>query len=194
MLKLLLLLYISIRVASYGNIVHKRYMYSSKLSLSSSPLSPQIPSSLPVGCIIARNNNLNEEQLEIIDDIIFNTVNQQFQPPVFICGKNDMKLTLNKILIDKAKDNSILLHQKDHEIPNDKLSLSVKNVPVILLSGFDRPDAKSIIISIKTWNGPNSGTFPKIAFAIVVQPALSKTLDDLFNEILRDFSEDKLKS
>ena len=130
--------------------------------------------------------------MEIIDDIIFNTVDQKFQPPVFLVGKKDMKLTLNNILIDKTKENDLMINQRDHEIPNDKLLLSVKNVPIILLSGFNRNDVKTIITSIRTWNGPNSGLFPKIAFALAVQPALTKNLDELFNEILRDFSEDTL--
>jgi len=220
MFKLLLLLLLSIRISGFPsknqvvrscneinqmkmlNFLSKKNdnFHSLKLSSSSSSSSsstsrnqPIIPSSLPFGCIIATNNNLNDEQLEIIDDILFNTVNQQFQTPVFICGKNDIKLTLNNILIDTTKDNNILLNQRDHEIPNDKLSLSVKNVPIILLSGFDRNDVKTIITSIRNWNGPKSGKFPKIAFALVVQPALSKTLNELLNEILRDFSEDTLK-
>ena len=99
-----------------------------------------------------------------------------------------MRLTLKNILID----NNTLLNARDHEIPNDinRVKLSIKNVPIILLSGFERDEVRNIIASVKTWNGPSSGAFPKIAFALVVQPALDKTLDQLFNEILNDFSEE----
>ena len=111
MFKILLLLLCMLlsRISSYGinnrfMIIHSTKLPSSLSSLSLllsssslSSLSSSSPSSLPIGCIIATNNNLNEEQLEIIDDIIFNTVDQKFQPPVFLVGKKDMKLTLNKL-------------------------------------------------------------------------------------------------
>ena len=173
---------------SYNIRINRYQLQSLSLSASSPPPSiATIPSSLPTGVIIATNNNLSDEQLEIIDDILFTT--QQYQPPVFIVGQSDLKLTLNNILVDDPD----LLQKRDHEIPNDmnKVSLDVKKVPIILLSGFAREDVRTIIGSIKTWKGPTSGQFPKIAFALVVQPALVKTLNDLFSEILRDFSEDR---
>jgi len=186
----MLLLLTIISLGYSYNIRINRYQLQSLSLSSSSPPPPSIaviPSSLPTGVIIATNNNLSNEQLEIIDDILFTASNQQ--PPVFIVGKNDLKLTLNNILVDDPD----LLQKRDHEIPNDmnKVSLDVKNVPIILLSGFAREDVRAIIGSIKTWKGPSSGQFPKIAFALVVLPALVKTLNELFNEILRDFSDDR---
>ena len=187
MLMLTYLLILSLfSVALSFNIRYNRYQLSS-LSLSSESSVSIVPS-LPIGAIIATNNNLKDEHLEIIDDILFSAVSQKLQPPVFIVGKNDMRLTLKNILVD----NNALLDIRDHDIPNDinSVKLSIKNVPIILLSGFERDEVRNIIRSVKTWNGPSSGIFPKIAFAMVVQPALDKTLDQLFNEILNDFSEE----
>jgi hypothetical protein len=80
---LLLLFSFNIRSILSFNIKLNRYQLSS-VSLSSDP-SISIPT-LPTAVIIATNNNLKDEQLEIIDDILFSTVNQKMQPPVFIVG------------------------------------------------------------------------------------------------------------
>lgn len=180
----LLSLTLSLRFNHYNS-----YRYQSLLLSSSTKSIPEIPQSLPLGVIIATNNNLSEDQLEIIDDIIYTSSGQN--PPVLIVSNNDLKLTLNNVLIDD-KD---FLTKRDHEISNDsnRLMLDVKNVPILLLSGFNREQVSLIIRAIKTWSGPTSGQFPRIAFALAVQPALVKTLKDLFNEILRDYSDDVKK-
>ena len=129
-------------------------------------------------CIIVAG--LPESHLETVDDIFSAALGTL--PPVIIVNNNDFtsKISLKRLLEDRE--------ERDHSLSQRSCDL---RSPVIIFSGCDRSAIRLSIQSYKTWNPPSTGLLPRAAFAVVVQPALEKTIKDLCSEILRDFQEEQ---
>jgi hypothetical protein len=125
-------------------------------------------------CVIVAG--LPEIYLESVDDIFSAALG--ILPPVVIVSSEDFssKLKLKKLLDERDS--------RDHSLTGKLCQLPS---PVIIFAGCDRSAIRLSIRSYKTWNPPQSGPFPKTAFAVVVENALDKTIKDLCEEILGDF-------
>jgi hypothetical protein len=125
-------------------------------------------------CVIVAG--LPEIYLESVDDIFSAALG--ILPPVVIVSSEDFssKLKLKKLLDERDS--------RDHSLTGKLCQLPS---PVIIFAGCDRSAIRLSIRSYKTWDPPQSGPFPKTAFAVVVENALDKTIKDLCEEILGDF-------
>lgn len=131
-------------------------------------------------CIIIAG--LMDVHLETIDDIF--TAALGTLPPVIIVAKDDFtsKVTLRTLLESRE--------ERDHFLSSRGCEISS---PVIIFAGCNRSSIRLSIQSYKTWDPPTSGALPRAAFAVVVPPALDKTIKDLCEEILRDFKAEQQK-
>jgi hypothetical protein len=125
-------------------------------------------------CVIVAG--LPEMYLESVDDIFSAALG--ILPPVVIVSAEDFssKHKLKNLLDDRDS--------RDHSLSGRLCQLPS---PVIIFAGCNRSAIRLSIQSYKSWNPPQSGPFPKTAFAVVVENALNKTIKDLCEEILGDF-------
>ena len=130
-------------------------------------------------CIILAG--LPETYLETVDDIFSAALGTL--PPVIIVNSDDFtsKITLRKLLENRE--------DRDHAL--SKKGCTLKS-PVIVFAGCDRSSIRYAIRSYKTWDAPSSGKLPKTAFAVVVEAALDKKIENLCKEILNDFQAEQL--
>jgi len=169
---------------SSGKLGKNLMMMSSNSNAGGAPFGPTAVVVMPSVALLSNN----AEKLEVLDDIL-SAVLDGFSPPVIILDAQEARtLTLQKLLFENDGE---LYKAKDHLVPEaSKVDVNTKTA-VVLFSGFTREDIRSSIAAIKSWQGPSSGSFPPLAFALAVPPAVNKPLNELFSEILRDFAEEK---
>lgn len=131
-------------------------------------------------CIIVAG--LPDDHLETIDDIFSAALGTL--PPVIIVNDRDFKTKVSLRTLLESRE------ERDHSLSHSRCSLLS---PVIIFAGCKRSAIRLSIQSYKNWDPPTSGALPKAAFAVVVQPALDKTIQDLCEEILGDFKAEQLK-
>jgi hypothetical protein len=151
----------------------------------------------PPKCIlVAAGSSLSEEHLESLDNILLTSLSSTGYTPVVPLSQLDLDLTLRDMLFGAKGlyegSTTPLYKEKDHDLPDEMATLSIATVPVILFSGLQPDAVRSTIANIRSWNGVESGPFPRCAFAIAVPAALDKTLGQLLNEIQADFAQEKL--
>ena len=165
-----------------GPLRYRRNFGSNSFNVrASSPLSLsalQDDNTFGPPCIIIAG--LMNVHLETIDDIF--TAALGTLPPVIIVAKNDFtsKVTLRTLIESRE--------ERDHSLSSRGCDISS---PVIIFAGCNRSAIRLSIQSYKSWNPPISGSLPRAAFAVVVPPALEKTIKDLCEEILRDFTAEQ---
>jgi hypothetical protein len=130
---------------------------------------------------------LPEQYFQTVDDIFAITLGGTL-PPVVILNTNDFSkgTTVRQILGDVN-----LLTTRDHMLCGPSCKLPA---PVIIFSGFNRPEVMLSIQSYRSWDSPQRGKLPRAAFAVVVPPALDKSWKTLCEEICRDFDEETKQS
>lgn len=160
--------------------IHTKLLFNDMISNNSHET--QIPFGPPAIVLAGFQSSTS---LEIIDDLIEAVLG--YVPPVIVIGPNDLNRTTKAILLQgKAQIN-----ERDHVLPSSPALLPN---PIVLFSGMERNVVSETIRAYKGWNGPESGRLPRCCFAIVVPPAVDKTLIELFSEINDDFMQNEIPS
>ena len=119
-------------------------------------------------------SGFNENQLEELDDMIYNVTNKNINTIILNENLKNMKL---KELVKKS-----FLLKYDHVIPDNEYSTSN---PFVLFHSFNETEIRQLMKYLRILFMNN------IVFAVVVKNSLEKTLNILINEIFEDYNNKK---
>ena len=119
-------------------------------------------------------SGFNENQLEELDDMIYNVTNKNINTIILNENLKNIKL---KELVKKS-----FLLKYDHVIPDNEYSTSN---PFVLFHSFNETEIRQLMKYLRIL------FMNDIVFAVVVKNSLEKTLNILINEIFEDYNNKK---